>query len=150
MVAAPWGAYISMTSPFLEPEGLGTLASQSIEGLLKSLGWLYTTDPSKCHPFAESFDVLGARLTVSGLHGGEFQIENKPGRLDKSCELLNEVQASRKIDKRQAQVIHGNMNFAMSFVMRQTLKVVARTFSALSTDSCRCSPDQLVKFCGSS
>ena len=133
--------------PFLEPSSLCTLASQSIEGLLKALGWTYTTDPSKCYPFSESFDVLGARLSVGGLHGQSFSLQNKPGRLDKIAELVSEVQRNKTITKRQAQVIHGNMNFAMSFVMGHTLKVAARAFSALSTDACVYSKKQLVSLC---
>ena len=133
--------------PFLEPSSLCTLASQSIEGLLKALGWTYTTDPSKCYPFSESFDVLGARLSVGGLHGQSFSLQNKPGRLDKIAEHVSEVQRNKTITKRQAQAIHGNMNFAMSFVMGHTLKVAARAFSALSTDACVYSKKQLVSLC---
>ena len=107
----------------------------------------YTTDPSKCYPFSESFDVLGARLSVGGLHGQSFSLQNKPGRLDKIAELVSEVQRNKTITKRQAQVIHGNMNFAMSFVMGHTLKVAARAFSALSTDACVYSKKQLVSLC---
>ena len=108
---------------FLEPSSLCALASHSFEGLLGALGWTYTADPAKRHPFAETFDVLGARFNVGGLHGQTFSIENKPGRLVKIRSLVDEVKPHSKITKREAQVIHGNMNFAMSFVMGQTLKV---------------------------
>ena len=133
--------------PLLEPVPTCTLASQSFEGLLKALGWRYTDDPSKCHPFEEVFDVLGARLEVRSLNGDSVVIQNKPGRLDKIDAMLQEVQQDDRVSKRQAQVIHGNLNFAMSFVLGHTLKVVARAFAALSTESCKPQPGQVTDLC---
>ena len=129
---------------FLEPSSLCALASHSFEGLLGALGWTYTADPAKRHPFAETFDVLGARFNVGGLHGQTFSIENKPGRLVKIRSLVDEVKPHSKITKREAQVIHGNMNFAMSFVMGQTLKVSSRAFASLSMESFSCRPKHLL------
>ena len=42
--------------PFIEPAPLCTLASHSFEGLLKALGWRYSDDPKKSHPFETSFE----------------------------------------------------------------------------------------------
>ena len=133
--------------PILEPAALCVIASQSFEGLLKALGWRYTDDPKKCHPFDGTFDVLEARLDVEDLNGGSLVVQNKPGRLEKIDELIQEVQSAGSISKRQAQVIHGNLNFAMGFVLGHTTRVVARAFAALSTDRCRPKPGQLQDLC---
>ena len=133
--------------PIIEPESMCALATQSFEGLLKALGWRYADDPKKCHPFEETFDVLGARIDVGGLHGGSLIIQNKPGRLAKIDALLEEAQKEDQISRRQAQVIHGNLNFALSFVLGYTLKVVARAFAALSTESCKPRKGQVASLC---
>ena len=133
--------------PVVEPAALCALASQSFEGLLKALGWVYTNDPAKCKPFNEAFDVLGTQINVANLHGGTISIENKPGRIEKIREMVNQVRKDRAISKRQAQVIHGNMNFAMGFVLGQTLKVSARAFASLSSGSFVSNAAQLVSLC---
>ena len=133
--------------PVVEPAALCTLASQSFEGLLKALGWVYANDPAKCKPFNEAFDVLGTQINVANLHGGTISIENKPGRIEKVREMVNQVRKDRAISKRQAQVIHGNMNFAMGFVLGQTLKVSARAFASLSSGSFVSNAAQLVSLC---
>ena len=67
--------------------------------------------------------------------------------LDKIDAMLQEVQQDDRVSKRQAQVIHGNLNFAMSFVLGHTLKVVARAFAALSTESCKPQLGQVRDLC---
>ena len=133
--------------PFFEPATACSLASKAFEGLLKALGWKFSEDPKKALPFAEEVDVLGVRLSVGNLHQGAFAVENKPGRIEKISALIQEVATEGRISKRQAQVIHGNLNFAMSFVLGHTMKVAARAFACLTID--RSSPDtnQLVPLC---
>ena len=133
--------------PIVEPEPMCALATRSFEGLLKALGWRYADDPKKFHPFEETFDVLGARINVGGLHGNSLITQNKPGRLAKIDALLKEVQEEDQISRRQAQVIHGNLNFALSFVLGYTLKVPARAFAALSTESCKPHKRQVASLC---
>ena len=45
--------------PLLEPQPTCTLATKSFEGMLKALGWKFSDDPKKTHPFETEFDVLG-------------------------------------------------------------------------------------------
>ncbi|CAK9052971.1 unnamed protein product [Durusdinium trenchii] len=133
--------------PIVEPESLCSLASKSVEGLLKALGWQYSDDPKKVVPFDCAFDVLGTRIDVSGLHGRSFSIENKQSRLERIDALLKEVQEADAISKRQAQVIHGNLNFAMSFFLGHTMRIAARAFAALTMDSCKPAPGQITDLC---
>ena len=52
-----------------------------------------------------------------------------------------------KVTKRQAQVIHGNLNFAMGFCMGHTLKIAARAFASLSAGDQNVSPKALNNLC---
>lgn len=133
--------------PIVEPATLCSLASQSFEGLLKALGWKYSDDPNKSYPFSETFDVLGARLEVGGLGMMVFSVQNKPGRLDKIDSMLGEAQDHDALTKRQAQVIHGNLNFAQGFVLGSTLKIASRAFAALTMDAVKTRPGQVRELC---
>ncbi|CAK9099135.1 unnamed protein product [Durusdinium trenchii] len=133
--------------PIVEPESLCSLASKSVEGLLKALGWQYSDDPKKVVPVDYAFDVLGTRIDVSGLHGRSFSLENKQSRLERIDALLKEVQEADAISKRQAQVIHGNLNFAMSFFLGHTMRIAARAFAALTMDNCKPAPGQITDLC---
>ena len=83
--------------PIVEPSISAVLATQSVQHLLKALGWLYAKDPSKDKPFAEEFDVLGIRINTNFLHEGLFTLANKPSRVDKVVELINGIRNSGTI-----------------------------------------------------
>ena len=133
--------------PVLEVASACTLCTMSFEGLLKALGWNFTDDPSKVKPFEDTFDVLGVRLKVGQLASGIFTLGNKPERLEKIRELLVDLKKGGKVTKRQAQVIHGNLNFAMGFCMGHTLKIAARAFASLSAGDQNVSPKALNNLC---
>ena len=124
-----------------------TLASHAFGGLLKALGWRFSDDPKKSHPFANEFDVLPVRLNVSSLNGGSFVAGNQPSRIEKIQKLLEETAAITTLDKRQAQVVHGNLNFAMGFFLGKPLMVAARAFALLTTDKHRATPQQIRQLC---
>ena len=133
--------------PLLEPQPTCTLATKSFEGMLKALGWKFSDDPKKTHPFETEFDVLGVRLSVASLHGGPFVMQNKPSRIEKIQQLLEETSTVEKVDKRHAQVVHGNLNFALSFFLGKTLLVAARAFAHLTTDGQKATGAQIKELC---
>ena len=133
--------------PLLEPQPTCTLATKSFEGMLKALGWKFPDDPKKTHTFETEFDVLGVRLSIASLHGGPFVIKNKPCRIEKIQQLLEETSMFEKVDKRHAQVVHGNLNFAFSFFLGKTLVVAARAFAHLTTKSQKATGEQIKELC---
>ena len=133
--------------PLLEPQPLCALATKSFEGLLKALDWKFSDDPNKTHPFETEFDVLGIRLSVGSLHGGPFVMQNKPSRVEKIQKLLEDTATIEKVDKRHAQVVHGNLNFALSFFLGKSLLVSARAFAHLTTEGHKASPEQIEQLC---
>ena len=72
---------------------------------------------------------------------------NKPSRIEKIVALLEDVMQKGSITIRDAQVIHGNLNFAMGFFLGHTLKVAARAFAFLSTEDRRFQSEDLVDLC---
>ena len=133
--------------PVIEPSSLCALANQSFEGLLKALGWKFSDDPNKTHPFEPAFDVLGVRLTVEFLNGGCFVLQNKPSRVTKIQQLLEDTASMEKVDKRHAQVVQGNLNFALGFFLGKSLLVATRGFAHLTTERHSASQAQIRELC---
>lgn len=98
-------------------------------------------------PFATELDVLGVRSNVAALNGGAFVAGNKPSTIEKIQELLEETAAIPTLDKRQAQVVHGNLDFAMGFFLGKSLMVAARASALLTTDNHRATPQQVQQLC---
>ena len=133
--------------PLLEPQPTCTLATKSFEGMLKALGWKFSDNPKKTHPFETEFGVLGVRLSIASFHGGPFVMQNKPSRIEKIQQLLEDTSTVDKVDKRHAQVVHGNLNFALSFFLGKTLLVAARAFAHLTTDGHKATGEQIRELC---
>ena len=134
--------------PIVEPCVSAVLATQSVQHLLEALGWLYATDPSKDKPFSEEFDVLGVRINTSSLHySGIFTLANKPSRVDKVIELINDIKKLGKVDKKKAQVIHGLLNFMASFVMGHSVRLACRVFAPAISTGNRWSRQQVCHAC---
>lgn len=118
--------------PMIEPTCSSRLAAQSFELLLSSLGWLFSTDPSKTFDFAARCDVLGVTLDVSSLGAGELRLETKPSRFERLKTMFENFCRLGTITRRDAQAVHGLLNFMLGAVMGRSLKVVCRAFSNLA------------------
>ena len=103
-------------------------------GLWRVLGWRLSDDPTKSHPFATELDVLGVRLNAAAPKGGSFVAGNRFSRIEKIHALLEETTSVPILDNRQAQVLPGNLNFAMFFFLGKSLMVAARAFASLTTE----------------
>ena len=102
--------------PLIEPEITAPLASSSVEHLLDCLGWIYSSDPAKSRPFEPECDVLGVRVDVHGLSQGCLKLTNKVSRYKRLKDVFNCARKKRAFTKRDAQVVHGTLNFMTSFV----------------------------------
>ena len=120
--------------PLIEPEVTAPLASSSVEHLLDCLGWVYSSDPAKSRPFEEECDVLGVRVNVRSLSHGCLKLTNKLSRYKRLKDIFNGARKSRSFTKRDAQVVHGTLNFMTSFVMGHSLKLACRAFASLSAN----------------
>ena len=133
--------------PIVEPHISSVLATQSVQHLLETLGWLYAKDSSKDLPFAEEFDVLGVRINTSRLHLGVFTLANKPSRVDKVIDLISDIKKLGSIDKKKAQVIHGLLNFMAGFVMGHSVRLACRVFASAISSGSRWNRQQVCRAC---
>ena len=117
--------------PLIEP---APLASSSVEHLLDCLGWVYSSDPAKSRPFESECDVLGVRVNVHNLSQRCLKLTNKVSRYKRLKDIFNCARRKRVFTKRDAQVVHGTLNFMTSFVMGHSLKLACRVFASLSVN----------------
>lgn len=101
--------------PLFSPEELATNADESVSELLDLLGCAHARTGPKGKPFDFSFQVLGCTLDLAGIPEGHFALENKPGRIDRICEQLQQVGVSGFLSLHQAQVLHGLLRYACGF-----------------------------------
>ena len=117
--------------PLIEPDITAPIASSVVEHLLDCLGWIYSSDPAKSRPFEEERDVLGVRVNVKNLSHGCLKPPNKVSRYKRLKDIFNGARKSRSFTRRDAQVVHGTLNFMTSFVMGHSLKLACRVFANL-------------------
>ncbi len=103
--------------PLIECEVTASIASSAIEHLFDCLGWIYSSDPAKSRPFEPECDVLRVRISVNHLSHGCSKLANKQSRVEKLRNIFHGARKSRRFTKRDAQVVHGTVNFMTSFVL---------------------------------
>ena len=91
--------------------------------------------------------MFGVRINTSSLHAGVFTLANKPSRVDKVIELINDIKKLGKVDKKKAQVIHGLLNFMASFVMGHSARLACRVFASAISAGHRWSRQQVCHAC---
>ena len=91
MLAIPCSVFYD-DFPMFQPESLSEDADLAASQLLDLLGWKHAKTGTNAAPFQSKFNVLGCSLDLSLVVGGSVVLENKPGRIDRLVELLNQIQ----------------------------------------------------------
>ena len=116
--------------PSLQPSCLARSARLSAETLLKVLGWKFSETGDKSPDYGATFQVLGAQINLSHLtKAGFFEVDNKPGRVDYICSLLDNVLQKEIFSKRDLAVIRGHLNFASGFFMGKALRAAGNNLA---------------------
>ena len=131
----------------LEPAPSAKMCGLSVEGLLDALGWIYAKEGDKATEFEGVFNLLGAQLDLRCLHLGRIVVSNKPGRIDKMVNILQDVKRKGCISKAEAQSFHGLLNYASGFFLGSACKTAARCFSNLISNPGRASSKEISGLC---
>eukprot|EP00435_Cladocopium_sp_Y103_P049944 s2858_g15.t1 len=146
MLAIPCGVFYD-DFPMFSPESLATNADEAASSLLDLLGWRHAKTGVKASPFQPRFQVLGCALDLPEICQGSTILENKPGRVDRLVDLLQQIRADGKLTKHQGQVIHGLMRYACGFFSGKYLHQVCAEVMALSGVQTRTNSSEIVSFC---
>ena len=108
--------------PIFGLEEEGELVDQCVSELLSLLGWEHATSGSKGLAFDKVFTVLGMSLDLSQIQSQVVVLANKPGRAERISQKLGEIAVAGRINKHEAQVLRGLLQFASGFYAGRGLK----------------------------
>ena len=146
MLAIPCGVFYD-DFPMFQPASLSEDADSAASQLLDLLGWKHAKTGTKAAPFQSRFNVLGCSLDLESLLSGAVVLENKPGRIDRLVELLNQIKEDGHLTKHQGQVIHGLMRYACGFFSGKFLHQVCAEVLTLSGPLSRKTSNDVRSFC---
>ena len=86
----------------------------------------------KAIDFASDFAALGVSVNLKQLHKGSFVLANKPGRIDRICNMLRAVMTDGFITRNRASEIQGHLNFAAGFYISKALQFLVSAFGRLA------------------
>ena len=118
--------------PTISPAGTSSLLSKSMGILLTLLGWDHAKVGAKAIDFAADFNALGISVQLSNVNRGSFILCNKEGRIQKLCNMLEEVKLKGIIAKAEAAQIQGHLNFASGFFISKALRFLVSSFAKAS------------------
>ena len=108
--------------PCFCPSSTAAEADEALTEFLDTLGWAHAKTGAKGKAFASGFPVLGMRLDLGAFCCGEIVMANKPGRVERISELLNEVSTKNHCSRHEAQVLAGLLNYASGFYAGRSLR----------------------------
>jgi hypothetical protein len=135
ILAIPCGVFYD-DFPMFQPEGLSEDANLAVSQLLDLWCWKHARTGTKAAPFQSKLNVLGCLLDLGLVVGGSVVLENKPGRIDRLVELLD-----------QGQVIHGLKRYACGFFSVKFLHQICAEVSTLSGPLSTRAPSDVRSFC---
>ena len=100
----------------------------AFSALLDLLGWDHTKEGDKALNFAPAFDLLGVTFDLSSLSMGTLTVKNKTSRIDKLCEMLDQVVRDKSISAAKASELQGLLNFAVSFYLGRSMRHLVSAF----------------------
>ena len=74
--------------PTVSPKASSSILTKSLSAILNLLGWDHAQIGVKAIDFASDFAALGVSVSLKQLHKGSFVLANKPGRIDRICNML--------------------------------------------------------------
>ena len=118
--------------PTVSPKAASSILTKSLSAILNLLGWDHAQIGVKAIDFASDFAALGVSVSLKQLHKGSFVLANKPGRIDRICNMLRAVVEEGFITKNRASEIQGHLNFAAGFYISKALQFLVAAFGRLA------------------
>ena len=118
--------------PTVSPKASSSILTKSLSAILNLLGWDHAQIGVKAIDFASDFAALGVSVNLKQLHKGSFVLANKPGRIDRICNMLRAVVEDGCISKNRASEIQGHLNFASGFYISKALQFLVAAFGRLA------------------
>ena len=118
--------------PTISPKASSSILTRSLSAVLNLLGWDHAQVGVKAIDFVFDFAALGISVCLKQLHRGSFVLANKPGRIERICNMLRAVMDDGFITRNRASEIQGHLNFAAGFYISKALQFVVSSFGRLA------------------
>ena len=118
--------------PTISPKASSSILTKSLSAILNLLGWDHAQVGVKAVDIASDFAALGVSVCLKQLHRGSFVLANKPGRIDRICNMLRAVMNDGFITKNRASEAQGHLNFAAGFYISKALQFLVSAFGRLA------------------
>ena len=105
-------------------------SQRSAEELFKLLGWQVSEKPSKCKPFAKSFEALGVVIDFSRSCSNEILVKNKESRLEALELQVAEIVSSGVCSQARANSLRGVFQFAEGQLYGQVAALMMPVFKS--------------------
>ena len=119
----------------------------AFSALLDLLGWDHAKEGDKALNFAPAFDLLGVTFDLSSMSMGTLAVKNKTSRIDKLCEMLDQVVRDKSIAAAKASELQGLLNFAVSFYLGRSMKHLVSAFMPFADKLRGTNPCELESLC---
>ena len=106
-----WTNYFDDFVTFAKADEVASVTG-SIKFFVKALGWLFAEDGDKAPDFSHSVSALGVQINVENMHCGVVTIDNTAGQKSDLLHLLDDVIASKKLNRIDALRLRGGLQFA--------------------------------------
>eukprot|EP00435_Cladocopium_sp_Y103_P057714 s379_g20.t1 len=114
--------------PTLERAEGCRILSLAFSAVLDMLGWVHAKEGDKALNFAEAFDLLGVTFNLTSIPSGLLEVSNKVSRIEKLCQLLDQISSEGAISISRASEIQGLLNFAVGYYTGKSLKHLVSAF----------------------
>ncbi|CAE7226871.1 unnamed protein product [Symbiodinium sp. CCMP2592] len=117
--------------PIIEPAMGAPVLKSAVSAVLDCLGWAHSKDGDKALQFAGSFVALGVLVDLRGIRSAKFRLSNKPGRIDRLVEMIQQFSDEGRVDSGRLSILQGHLNFAAGFYMAKGLRFLSKEFAKL-------------------
>ncbi|CAL1161019.1 unnamed protein product [Cladocopium goreaui] len=119
----------------------------AFSALLDLLGWDHAKEGDKALNFAPAFDLLGVTFDLTSMSMGTLTVKNKTSRIDKLCEMLDQVARDKCISAAKASELQGLINFAVSFYLGRSMRHLVSAFMPFADKLRGANPGELENLC---
>ena len=126
--AVAWTNYFDDFVTFAKADEVASVTG-SIKFVVKA-GWLFAEDGDKAPDFSHRVSALGVQINVENMHCGVVTLDNTAGQKSDPPHLLDDVIASKKLNRIDALRLRGGLQFAAGQfagrIARKSLNVVTK------------------------
>ena len=119
--------------PMVSTSGGSKILQRAASTVLNLLGWAHAEEGEKAPGFQSDFVALGVQVVLKDIGQGRFEVQNKPGRVEKLVAMIEEAASKPDVAKALPE-LQGHLNFASGFFFNKGLRFLAKALNKASAN----------------